>query len=243
VRRDGAKRAVVVGAGGLGGPIAVSLAGGGMDVVVVDADVVELSNLHRQVQFGMADLGTPKALALAARIGGSARGVVARFDANNADELLAAADVVIDGSDDPPTKFFVADCASARGIPYVIASALRYGGNVFAGTGDGRRDVACYRCLFEDPPEPDEAPSCGDSGVLGPLVGWVGGVAAERALRLVAGDGAGAGTIWVLDDLRRGGPRELVIARRPGCPCDADGSGRTKKTDDNRDRVTRRGAS
>ncbi|HUQ05744.1 MAG TPA: ThiF family adenylyltransferase [Kofleriaceae bacterium] len=220
MRSDDAMRAVVVGAGGLGGPIAIALAGGGVDVVIVDADVVELSNLHRQVQFGMADLRMPKAIALAARIGPTARGVVGRFDPTTADELLREADLVVDGSDDPPTKFLVADSARARGIPYVIASALRYGGNVFASA----RDAACYRCLFEDAPARDEAPTCGDSGVLGPLVGWVGGVAAERALRLMVGDSHGAAnvaaTIWVLDDLRRGRPRELAIARRPGCVCD-----------------------
>jgi molybdopterin/thiamine biosynthesis adenylyltransferase len=211
-------RALVVGAGGLGGPIAIALSGGGLDVTVVDGDVVELSNLHRQVQFGMADVGMPKATTLAARIGAAATGVVGRFGARTADELLRGVDLVVDGSDDPPTKFLVADCARARGLPYVIAAALRYGGNVFAGGGAVAGDAGCYRCLFEDPP--DDAPTCGDSGVLGPLVGWVGGVAAERALRLAAGDTGVAGTIWVLDDLRRGGPRELAIARRAGCVCD-----------------------
>ena len=214
-------RACVVGAGGLGGPIAIALAASGAEVTVIDGDVVELSNLHRQVHFGMADLGAPKAVALAARVGGSARGVVGRFTADRADALAGDADLVIDGSDDPETKFLVADWARAHAKPYVIAAALRYGGNVFtgagAGTGTGAGDAACYRCLFEEPP--DDAPTCGDAGVLGPLVGWVGGVAAARALRLGAGDASLAGHIWVLDDLRRGGPRELAIARRPGCRC------------------------
>lgn len=205
--------ALVVGAGGLGGPIAVALAASGLDVTVVDDDVVELSNLHRQVQFGMTDLGRPKSLALAARIGGRANGVVGRFTAATAGALATGADLLVDGSDDPPTKFLVSDVARAARTPFVIAAALRYGGNVFASAGD----AACYRCLFEDPPE--DAPTCGDAGVLGPLVGWVGGVAAERALRLVAGDPSVAGTIWVLDDLRRGGPRELAIARRADCRC------------------------
>lgn len=206
-------RAVVVGAGGLGGPIAIALAAGGADLTVVDGDVVELSNLHRQVQFGMADLGAPKALALASRIGARVSGVVDRFTAASAGALAGDAELVVDGSDDPATKFLVADWAREHGKAYVIAAALRYGGNVFAGT----RDTSCYRCLFEDPP--DDAPTCGDSGVLGPLVGWVGGVAAERALRLVAGDISVAGTIWVLDDLRRGPARVLTIARRAGCRC------------------------
>jgi adenylyltransferase/sulfurtransferase len=217
-RRGVAVRVTVVGAGGLGGPITLALAASGADVVVVDGDVVELSNLHRQVQFGMADLGAPKATALATRIGSNARGVVARFTVENADALAGDADLVVDGSDHPPTKFLVADWARVHQKPYVIAAALRYGGNVFAGAPG----TACYRCLFEDPP--DDAPTCGDAGVLGPLVGWVGGIAAERALRLAAGDTAVAGTIWVLDDLRCGPARELAIARRPDCRCGHGGA-------------------
>lgn len=203
---------VVVGAGGLGGPIALAVAAAGRPVIVVDDDVVELSNLHRQVHFTMADLGRPKAEVLAARAGAGARGVVARFPALPAD--LGPVAAIVDGSDDPPTKFAVAAWARARGVPAVIAAALRYGGNVFAG-GPGD---ACYACLFEEPPT--EAPSCGEAGVLGPVVGWVGGVAAAAVLaRLDARAPAGA-TIWVLDDLRRGGAaRTLAIAPRAGCGC------------------------
>lgn len=211
-------RLTVIGAGGLGGPIALAAAAGGADVTVCDPDVVELSNLHRQIQFGDADIGQPKAAALAARIeagGGRARGLVARFAADTAAELAGDCDVLVDGSDDPATKFFAADWARAAGRPYVIAAALRYGGNVFTGAPS----AACYRCLFEDPPA-DDAPTCADAGVLGPLVGWIGGVAASRALGLAAGDRRDAGTIWILDDLRDGRPpRTLVLSRRESCPC------------------------
>lgn len=210
-------RVTVVGAGGLGGPIALAAAAAGAEVTICDGDVVEVSNLHRQVQFDGGDLGRPKALALAERIarsGGHARAVTGRWDADHADELGAGCDVIVDGCDDPATKFAVADWARRRGRAHVIAAALRYGGNVFASAPG----AACYRCLFED--VPDEAPTCGDSGVLGPLVGWVGGVAADRALRLAGGETALAGTIWVLDDLRRGGrARELALSRRVGCAC------------------------
>ncbi len=211
-------RITVIGAGGLGGPIALALGDAGAVVTVCDPDVVELSNLHRQVQFGVADLGAGKAAALAAAIqarGGTARSVARPFAAATAAELAADAEVLVDGCDDPVTKFAVADGARRSGRPYVIAAALRYGGNVFAGAPG----TACYRCLFEDPP--DEAPTCADAGVLGPLVGWVGGVAAAAALRLAGGDRAAAGRIWVLDDLRRGPPRELALTRRPGCGCEA----------------------
>ncbi len=212
-------RIVVVGAGGLGGPIAMATGAAGADVTIVDPDVVELSNLHRQVQFGGDDLGAPKATALAAKIvgrGGRARGRAARFEPGNADQLAADCDVIVDGSDDPRTKFVVADWARARRRAHVIAAAVRYGGNVFTSAPG----AACYRCLFEDPP--DEAPTCGEAGVLGPLVGWVGGIAATRALRLGGGDPAVAGTIWIVDDLRTGkAARELTLARRHGCACGA----------------------
>lgn len=210
---NGAPRALVVGAGGLGGPIALALAAGGVEVAVHDPDVVELSNLHRQIAFTDADLGAAKARRLAAlieRLGGHAIGHVGRFDAATGADV----DLIVDGSDDPATKFAVADRAGAARLPYVIASALGLGGNVFVG-GPG---AACYRCLFEDPPA--EAPSCADAGVLGPLVAWIGGVAAGHGLRLLAGDHRDAGTLWRLDGPGRA-PRTLRLARRPGCACEA----------------------
>jgi adenylyltransferase/sulfurtransferase len=208
-------RATIVGAGGLGGPIALSLGAAGLELVVVDHDTVELSNLHRQIQFTSIDLGQPKAARLAGSIvaqGGQARAVVARWNATNADELGADADVVIDASDDPETKFAVADWAVANGRCYVIAAALRYGGNVMAGAPG----VACYRCLFEDPVE---VASCADAGVLGPVVGAIGGVAAAVALALVRGDRTLAGALLVFEDLRRSAdPRIVRFAARRGCP-------------------------
>ena len=197
-------RTLLVGAGGLGGPIALALAA--HQLTIVDPDVVELSNLHRQIQFGAGDLGLPKATRLAARVGG--RGVVARW----APELGQACDLIIDASDDPETKFAISDWAVANGRRHVIASALRYGGNVFAGAPG----AACYRCLFE---EATEGPTCADTGVLGPVVGAIGGVAAAVALGLAAGDRALPGTLLVFDDLRRvAEPRLVRFAPRPGCP-------------------------
>lgn len=205
-------RALVVGAGGLGGPIATALAGE-LALTIYDPDVVERSNLHRQIQFDDADLGAPKAQVLAARLP-HARGVVARWTAALADEVAAHA-LVIDASDHPATKFAVCDVAMARGVPYVIASALRYGGNVMIGAPG----AACYRCLFED--APDEAPSCAADGVLGPVVGAIGGLAAAHARRLAAGDRRHAGTLIVVDDVRDPdlAPRTVAFSRRVTCPC------------------------
>ncbi len=199
-------RALVVGAGGLGGPIALALAA--WELTIFDADVVERSNLHRQIQFGPADVGAPKAATLAGRLP-RATAIARRW---TPDEPTAGCDLLIDASDHPPTKFAVCDVAVAAGLPYVIASALRYGGNVMVGVPG----AACYRCLFED--VPDDAPSCASDGVLGPVVGAIGGLAAALARQLAAGDLAHAGTLVALDDLRTGAPPRFVrFARRAGC--------------------------
>jgi molybdopterin/thiamine biosynthesis adenylyltransferase len=209
------RRATIIGAGGLGGPIALSLGAAGFELAIVDHDRVELSNLHRQIQFTSLDLDQLKAARLADVVvsrGGRARGVALRWSAETADELAGDADLIVDGSDDPATKFAVSDWAVANGRCYVIAAALRYGGNVMAGAPG----VACYRCLFEDP---IEVPSCADAGVLGPVVGAIGGVAAAVALALARGDRSLAGAVLVFDDLRQAAePRIVRFAPRAGCP-------------------------
>lgn len=208
-------RAVVIGAGGLGGPLALALGAAGIELTIVDDDAVDLSNLHRQVQFTADDIGLAKADVLAAAIvarGGQARPVRARWTAETVDLHSADADLVIDASDDPATKFAAADWAVAQGRNYVIASALRYGGNVMVGAPG----FACYRCLFE---EPGDAPSCAEAGVLGPVVGAIGGVAAALALGLAHGDRSHAGALFVFDDLRTlAEPRIVRFVARPDCP-------------------------
>jgi len=204
-----------VGAGGLGGPISFALARAGIELTIVDPDVVDLSNLHRQVQFTAVDIGSAKATRLAGSIvarGGAAKGLVTRWTAETADEISGDAELIVDASDDPATKFAVTDWAVANGRRYVIAAALRYGGNVMAGAPG----VACYRCLFE---EPSDAPSCAEAGVLGPVVGAIGGVAAAVALGLVQGDRSYAGALLAFDDLRLvPEPRIVRFAPRQGCP-------------------------
>lgn len=207
-------RATLIGAGGLGGPIALSLAAAGLELVIVDPDVVELSNLHRQIQFTAQDLGQAKATrlaGLAAARGVAARGVVARWLPEDAEAHTEDADLVVDASDDPETKFAAADWAVANGRTYVIAAALRYGGSVMAGAPG----VACYRCLFE---EPGEAPTCAEAGVLGPVVGAIGGLAAAIGVGLARGDRRLAGALVALDDLRTDAPRFVRFAPRPDCP-------------------------
>jgi adenylyltransferase/sulfurtransferase len=207
-------RATIVGAGGLGGPLALSLGAAGIELTIVDPDVIEVTNLHRQIQFTTNDLGKPKATILADAVvarGGTARGYQTRWTADDADDISADSDLIIDGSDDPATKFAVADWAVAAGRPYVIAAALRFGGNILAGAPG----AACYRCLFE---EPVSADTCAAAGVLGPVVGAIGGVAAALALGLARGDRSHAGSIFVFDDIRYAvTPRIVRFAPRPGC--------------------------
>jgi len=208
-------KATVVGAGGLGGPLALALGAAGFELRIVDPDVVEDSNLHRQIQFAPADLGQPKAPLLAAAVvrrGGVAKGYRMRWTAEDADDLSGDSDVIVEGSDDPETKFAVADWAVAAGTPYVIGAALRYGGNAMVGAPG----ASCYRCLFE---EPSPAATCAAAGVLGPVVGAIGGVAAALAIGLARGDRRYAGSIFVFDDLRRhAAPRIVRYARRADCP-------------------------
>jgi molybdopterin/thiamine biosynthesis adenylyltransferase len=211
---------VIVGAGGLGTPLALTLAlAGAGRLVLVDDDVVDLSNLPRQILFRSADVGRPKVSA--AREALVRRGVAparveavrTRFDASTAKALLHDASVVCDGSDDPGTKFFVNDVARRRGVPAVIAGVIRDRGNVFPVRADGG---ACYRCLFEAPPE--DAPSCADAGVLGPRCGQVAAWQARVAIALATSDPEGiTRRVWLFDD-GADAPRALELHRRPDCP-------------------------
>lgn len=219
---------LVIGAGGLGGPIVYALAAEGVRVRVCDPDVVDLSNLQRQVQFTTADVGRGKAQALAdeaARRGIPVEPTPFRFDATTADALARDATLLIDGSDDPATKLAVGDWAVAHGRPHVIAGVLRWGGTVFAGAPGS----SCFRCLFED--APTDAPTCAEAGVVGAACAVIGGLAAQAALALLSGDRSGAGSILAIDDLRdpAWGPRRVAFDRRPGCPACAqapDNAGR-----------------
>ncbi|WP_428262942.1 HesA/MoeB/ThiF family protein [Haliangium sp.] len=226
--------AAIVGAGGLGGPIAYALAYAGWRLTLYDHDVVELSNLQRQVQFTTADLGRPKVTALADEL--VRRGCPAdrihprreRFDPaatahGDAPTDERPVDVLIDGSDDFATKFAVNDQAVRAGIPVVIGSVVRYTGQVFARAPGA--SVGCYRCLFEAPPPAGEdGQSCAEAGVLGAAVAVIGGMAARAALGLALArhtkerSRARAG-LWVFDDVRSlARERYIPFAPRADCP-------------------------
>ena len=209
---------LLVGAGGLGAPLALALrAAGAGRIVLVDDDIVDLSNLQRQIVYRTADVGRPKAEAareaLLARPGtGRVETVRARFDAGSARALVHDADVVCDGSDNLTTKFLVNDVALAEGRAFVIAGVLRASGQVFP----VRPGVdACYRCLFEGPPE-GELMTCADAGVFGATCGEVAALQARCAVALATDhDPQGLlGRVWLLE---ADGRRALALHRRAGC--------------------------
>ncbi|HEU4384449.1 MAG TPA: HesA/MoeB/ThiF family protein [Anaeromyxobacteraceae bacterium] len=215
------KSALVVGAGGLGGPALLALGAAGVGrLVVVDDDQVETSNLNRQPLFVEADLGARKAEAAAVRLrrlypAARVEAHDRRFDADSAIDLVLAADVVLDGADNFPTKFLISDAAVMAGRPLVHAGVLRYTAQLLT-ILPGR--TGCLRCLFEEPPPQGSVPSCAEAGILGPLAGMAGALMAGEAMRLLAGErGAYAGRLVTLE-ARAARPRVVVVRRRPGCP-------------------------
>jgi sulfur-carrier protein adenylyltransferase/sulfurtransferase len=219
-RRLRAARVLLVGAGGLGSPAALYLAAAGIGHLgVVDADDVELSNLQRQVLHDTESVGTPKVDSAAMRV----RAINPHVDVSahrmrltsaNAMALLDAYDVIVDGSDNFPTRYLINDACVLLDKPNVYGSVLRFEGqaSVFS-HGDG----PCYRCLFREPPPPGLVQSCAESGVLGVLPGLVGVVQAAETIKLITGIGEPlAGRLLLVDGLRMRF-RTIDVARDPEC--------------------------
>ncbi len=225
----GGGRVLVVGAGGLGCPAMLALAHayatagasfGLRALALCDDDVVDRTNLHRQILFGEADVGQPKLAAAARALRQRAPGLPltlheTRILPHNARSLVAGADLVLEGSDNFATKFLVADACALAGVPVVHASAVRWVGTALAVSAGGR---PCYRCLFEDLPE-GEAPNCADAGVMGPVVGVVAAAQVDLALAWLAGRDVG-GTLVTFDGRagRDGALRRRTVPRRADCP-------------------------
>lgn len=183
--------ALIVGAGGLGCPAGLALAAAGVRAIgVCDDDRVDVTNLHRQILFTDADVGAPKAAAFARALERrfpetrvTAHAV--RFDAETAPALVAAYDVIVDGSDNFGTKFLANDAAVLAGRPLVHGAAVGTGGQLVTVPAGGR---PCYRCLFEEPPPPGVGPSCAEAGVVGPVPGVIGALQGLEAARLCRGE-------------------------------------------------------
>lgn len=193
---------LVIGAGGLGCPVLVGLAAAGVErVLLLDHDRVDETNLSRQMLYCENDVGRPKAEAardaIALRFPSiRVEPLVRRFDAD-ARPLLDEAALVVDGSDNFPTRFLANDLACAHGKPLVHGAALRWLGQVLTVLPG---ETACLRCVFEGEPPPGAAPTCAEAGVASPLVGLVGGWMAEEAVRVLRGERPStAGRLRVLD--------------------------------------------
>ncbi len=216
-----AARVLLIGAGGLGSPAALYLAAAGVGTLgVVDADAVELSNLQRQILHGTAAVGRPKTHSAAERLQDLNPEVQVeifelRLSAANALEIFRDFDVVVDGSDNFPTRYLVNDACVLLGKPDVYGAVYRFEGqvSVFATAGG-----PCYRCLYPEPPPPGLVPSCAEGGVLGVLPGIIGTIQALETLKLLLGVGDSlTGRLLVLDGLKLRF-RELALHKDPACP-------------------------
>jgi adenylyltransferase/sulfurtransferase len=224
-RRLRQARVVCIGAGGLGSPASLYLAAAGVGTLgVVDFDVVDFSNLQRQILYSSSDVGRRKVEAAAGRLTSlnpDVRVVAheAPLSSANALDILKDYDVVVDGADNFPTRYLVNDACVLLGKPNAYGSIFRFDGqaSVFATKGG-----PCYRCLYPEPPPPGLVPSCAEGGVLGVLPGIIGTIQATEAIKLILGIGTSlAGRLLLLDALSMEF-RTMKLRRDPACPVCGD---------------------
>jgi adenylyltransferase/sulfurtransferase len=224
-KRLKASSVLLIGAGGLGSPLGLYLAAAGVGRIgLVDFDVVDFSNLQRQVLHGTPDVGRPKLHSARDRL--QAINPEVRVDlhethltAANALTILALYDVIIDGTDNFPTRYLVNDACVLLRKPNVYGSIFCFDGQAsvfYPGRGP------CYRCLYPEPPPPGEVPSCAEGGVLGILPGLVGCIQATEAVKLLLGQGRPLVGRLLLYDALEMTFRELMVRRNPRCPVCGD---------------------
>ena len=214
-------KVLLVGAGGLGSPAGLYLAAAGLGTIgIVDADVVDLSNLQRQIFHTTRAVGQPKVTSAAERMQAinpdpEIRVHADRLTAANALDVIADYDFVIDGTDNFPSKFLVADACHFAGKPYSHAGILRFDGQLMT-VLPGRS--ACYRCVFNAPPPAGAVPSCSQAGVLGVVAGVIGTLQAAEALRFVLQEGDLLTDRLLVYDALRARFRNVPLKRNPHCP-------------------------
>ena len=213
-------RVLMIGTGGLGAPLGLYLAAAGVGHLgLVDFDVVDSSNLQRQVTFTTADVGKPKSEAAKARLSAlnPAIEIVSyetRLTSENALELFRDYDIIVDGTDNFPTRFLVNDACVLLGKPNVYGSIFRFEGQA---TVFGYPGGPCYRCLYPEPPPPGLVPSCAEGGVLGVLPGIVGSIQAMETIKLILGTGEPLVGRLLLFDALAMRFRELKLKKNPEC--------------------------
>jgi len=224
-KRLRAASVLLIGAGGLGSPLGLYLAAAGVGRIgLVDFDVVDFSNLQRQVLHGTPDVGRPKLHSARDRLQAINPEVrldlhEARLTAANALSMFEPYDIVIDGTDNFPTRYLVNDACVLLKKPNVYGSIFRF---------DGQASVfhppqgPCYRCLYPEPPPPGEVPSCAEGGVLGVLPGLIGCIQATEAIKLILGTGAPLIGRLLLYDALQMNFQEFKVRRNPKCPLCGD---------------------
>jgi molybdopterin/thiamine biosynthesis adenylyltransferase/rhodanese-related sulfurtransferase len=220
-------RVLLIGAGGLGSPASLYLAAAGVGTLgIIDPDVVDDSNLQRQIVHSTERLGEPKVASAQRTIEALNPDVTVvpfqeRLDSENVERILAHGwDVIVDGTDNFPTRYLVNDASVWHGVPVVHGSIYRFEGQVTV--FDPANGSPCYRCLYPSPPPPELAPSCAEGGVLGVLPGIVGSLQASEALKIVLGAGDTLAGRLLLFDALQTTVDEVSIRRNPECPVCGD---------------------
>jgi sulfur-carrier protein adenylyltransferase/sulfurtransferase len=216
-----AAKVLCIGTGGLGAPLGLYLAAAGVGRIgLVDFDVVDSTNLQRQVLFGTKDVGRPKIAAAADRLRDLNPDIridtyETHLSSENALELFKDYDIIVDGTDNFPTRYLVNDACVITGKPNVYGSIFRFEGQI---TVFGYPGGPCYRCLYPEPPPPGLVPSCAEGGVLGVLPGIVGTIQAAETLKLIIGKGEPLIGRLLLFDALAMKFRELKLRKNPECP-------------------------
>lgn len=213
-------KALVVGAGGLGSPILLYLAAAGVGTLgIIDSDVVDLSNLQRQIIHFTDDLDKPKVESAAekiSRVNPDVRVIPykVRLDSSNIEEIIEDYDFIIDGTDNFPTKFLINDACVMRGKPFSHAGILRFDGQTFTHVPGSM----CYRCIFKEPPPKGVVPTCSEAGILGAVAGVIGSIQAVEALKFLTGAGDLLTDRLLTFNALRGGFREVKLKKNKNCP-------------------------
>lgn len=215
----------VVGAGGLGCPVGYYLAAAGIGTLaMVDNDEVELSNLQRQIAHSTATLGVNKSESAKKTFEGlnpdcNVVTIKERLNRDNVLDIFRDYDVIVDGTDNFPTRYLINDACVMLKKPLVSGAILRFEGQVTTIVpGEGH----CYRCLFEEPPPPGLVPSCSEAGVLGVMAGTIGALQATEALKLILGQGKPLKNELVIYDALGMSFRKVKVPRNPNCPVCSD---------------------